>query len=86
MRRAAPFQWSGRPVGETPHNPGWNPGTGALTKREPPIRMGFDKNDPRPIMQPAKKETKINIGMVVGVIVFFIIGGIAIGYMKYWHG
>jgi hypothetical protein len=48
--------------------------------------MGFDKNDSRPIMQPAKKETKINIGMAVAVIVFFIIGGIAIGYMKYWHG
>jgi hypothetical protein len=48
--------------------------------------MGFDKNDAGPVIQPAKKETKINIGMAVGVLIFFIIGGIAIGYMKYWHG
>jgi preprotein translocase subunit SecE len=48
--------------------------------------MGFDKNDPRPVMQPAKKETKINISMVVAVIIFFVLGGIAIAYMKHWHG
>ena len=48
--------------------------------------MGFDKNDPRPVIQPEKKETKINITMVVAVIIFFALGGAAIGYMKYWHG
>jgi hypothetical protein len=48
--------------------------------------MGFDQNDARPIIQPAKKETKINIGMVVAVILFFVLGGIAIAWMKSAHG
>jgi hypothetical protein len=48
--------------------------------------MGFDKNDPQPIIQPAKKTTKVNIGMVVGVALFFVIGGIAIAIMHHLHG
>ena len=30
--------------------------------------MGFDKNDPGSIIQPAKKTTQVNIGIVVGVL------------------
>jgi hypothetical protein len=48
--------------------------------------MGFDKNDPRPIIEPAKKDTKINIGMVIGVVIFFVLGGLAIMWMKSVHG
>jgi preprotein translocase subunit SecE len=48
--------------------------------------MGFDQNETTPIIQPAKKETKINIGMVVAVILFFVLGAIAIAWMKSSHG
>jgi hypothetical protein len=48
--------------------------------------MGFDKNDPRPIVQPAKKTTKVNISLMVGVLIFFIIGVAAIARMGSVHG
>jgi hypothetical protein len=40
--------------------------------------MGFDKNDPRPIVEPAKKTTKVNISLAVGVVIFLVIGVVAI--------
>jgi hypothetical protein len=48
--------------------------------------MGFDKDDPRPIVQPAKTTTKVNISLIVGVLIFFIIGGAAIIWMRSMHG
>jgi hypothetical protein len=44
--------------------------------------MGFEKNQPGPVIQPAKKETKINIGTVVGGLLFFVSGDFAIAWMK----
>lgn len=39
--------------------------------------MGFDQNDPRPTsLTTHKKTTKVNIGVVVGVIVFFAVAGV----------
>jgi hypothetical protein len=48
--------------------------------------MGFDKNNDGPIIQPAKKETKINISMVIAVLIFFVLGGAAMIWMRYQHG
>jgi hypothetical protein len=48
--------------------------------------MGFDKNDPRPIVQPAKRTTKVNISLIVGVLIFFIVGAAAIVWMRSVHG
>jgi hypothetical protein len=51
--------------------------------------MGFDQHDPRPIIQPAKKTTKVNISMVAGVLIFFVLGIAAILWMRanhVWHG
>jgi hypothetical protein len=45
--------------------------------------MGFDKNDPVPIVQPAKRTTKVNISMIVAVVVFFIIAGIGIAWFRH---
>jgi hypothetical protein len=47
--------------------------------------MGFDTNDPKPIVQPAKKTTKVNISMAVAVVIFFVLGGAAIAWMKFSH-
>jgi hypothetical protein len=43
--------------------------------------MGFDKNDPRPIIVPAKKTTKVNISMVIGVAVFLVICAAAVALL-----
>lgn len=40
--------------------------------------MGFDQNDPRPIINVHKPTTKVNLWMVVGVVLFFVIGGVAV--------
>lgn len=40
--------------------------------------MGFDQGDPRPIMNVHKRTTKVNLWMVVGVLVFFAVGGLLI--------
>jgi hypothetical protein len=45
--------------------------------------MGFDQNDNQPIVVPAKRTTKVNIGIIVGVLVFFVIGGLGIAWI--WH-
>lgn len=48
--------------------------------------MGFDKNDDRPIIKPERKTTKVNILMVVGVLIFFVICGAAIAWFKSTKG
>jgi len=37
--------------------------------------MGFDKNsEGQPVVQVEKRTTKVNISMIVGVVLFFILG------------
>jgi hypothetical protein len=48
--------------------------------------MGFDKNDAGPIVEPAKRTTKVNISMVVAVVVFFALGAAAILWLRSVHG
>jgi hypothetical protein len=48
--------------------------------------MGFDQNDPQPIIQPAKKTTKVNIWMVIAVVLFFVLGGLAMAWMRSHRG
>jgi hypothetical protein len=48
--------------------------------------MGFDKNDGAPIVETAKKTTKVNVIMVLAVVVFFLIGGIVIAWMHVFRG
>lgn len=40
--------------------------------------MAFDQNDQRPIMNVHKRTTKVNLWMVVGVLLFFVGGGLLI--------
>ncbi len=40
--------------------------------------MGFDKDDTRPVMDVQKRTTKVNISMVIGVLLFFIVAGIVV--------
>jgi hypothetical protein len=40
--------------------------------------MGFDKDDPRPIINVEKRTTKVNIWMVVGILVFFVAAGVVV--------
>jgi len=48
--------------------------------------MGFDKDDTRPItIETAKDTTKVNIGIVVAVLIFFAIGGVAFAVFRYLH-
>jgi hypothetical protein len=48
--------------------------------------MSFDHEDSKPIIEPAKRTTKVNISMVIAVIIFFIFGALAIVWMKSVHG
>ncbi|HEX2900721.1 MAG TPA: hypothetical protein VHS96_13445 [Bacteroidia bacterium] len=48
--------------------------------------MGFDQNDPSPIVNVHKRTTKVNLWMVVGVVAFFIIGGLGIWLYTRMHG
>lgn len=48
--------------------------------------MGFDQNDPRPIMNVHKRTTKVNLWMVVGVVAFFVTGGVLIWMYVQRHG
>jgi hypothetical protein len=47
--------------------------------------MGFDQNDPRPIVQPAKKTTKVNISIVAAVLIFLVIGAGAFVVFAHHH-
>lgn len=38
--------------------------------------MGFDKHSDGPIVNPHKKTTQVNIWMVIGIVVFFLITGL----------
>lgn len=38
--------------------------------------MGFDKDDPRPVVDVQKRTTKVNISIVIGVLLFFLVAGI----------
>jgi len=48
--------------------------------------MGFDQNDARPMVESAKRTTKVNIGMVIAVVVFFALGAGAILWLRLIHG
>ncbi len=47
--------------------------------------MGFDKNSTQPIVQPSKKTTKVNIGMIIGILFFFILGGFGVRWFWLHH-
>jgi hypothetical protein len=39
--------------------------------------MGFDKNtEGKPVVQVERRATKVNISMIIGVVLFFILGAI----------
>ena len=44
--------------------------------------MGFDKNDDQPLVHPRRWGTKVNFAMALGVIIFLILGGFAILWMR----
>jgi hypothetical protein len=48
--------------------------------------MGFDKNDSRPIIQPSKKTTQVNLVMVGMVLIFLLLGAGTIIWMSMSHG
>ncbi len=48
--------------------------------------MGFDQDDPRPIMNVHKRTTKVNLWMVAAVVVFFVVGGAMVWLYVRWHG
>ena len=37
--------------------------------------MAFDQNSDLPVLQPQKRTTKVNFGIVIGVLLFFVIAG-----------
>jgi hypothetical protein len=48
--------------------------------------MGFDNANNGPIVQPAKKTTKVNFSLAAGVLIFIAIGFAAIAWMRFFHG
>jgi hypothetical protein len=44
--------------------------------------MGFDQNSNQPVVQMQKRTTKVNVGIIVGVIVFLVVGAAAV--MWFW--
>ncbi|HWA27309.1 MAG TPA: hypothetical protein VG734_16770 [Lacunisphaera sp.] len=47
--------------------------------------MGFDQHDQRPLMNPQKRTTKVNLWMTVAVAVFFLVGAIAVWMYMQGH-
>lgn len=47
--------------------------------------MGFDKDDSQPIIQPARKTTKVNLAMIAAVLIFLALGAVAIYWMRTHH-
>jgi hypothetical protein len=47
--------------------------------------MGFDKNDPKPIINPAKRTTKVNISIAAAVFVFLAVGFVAMGLFEHYR-
>jgi hypothetical protein len=48
--------------------------------------MGSYTDNPGPIVRPAKQATKVNIGIIVGVLVFIAVGCAAIAVMRFLYG
>jgi len=48
--------------------------------------MGFDKNDDTPLIQPRRWGTRVNFAMAAGVIVFLVLGVLAIFWMRSHYG
>jgi hypothetical protein len=48
--------------------------------------MGFDKNDPTPVVQFSKRTTKVNLSMILAVLAFFVIAGAAILWIHERYG
>lgn len=40
--------------------------------------MAFDKDDPAPLVDPARRTTKVNVIMVLAIVVFFLVAGIIV--------
>jgi hypothetical protein len=47
--------------------------------------MGFDKNDSRPIINPAKRTTQVNFSIAIAVLIFFAICGAAMVLFDHYH-
>ncbi len=45
--------------------------------------MGFDKNDPAPLVEPERRTTKVNFGIAIGVALFFAFGAAAVIWMRH---
>ena len=43
--------------------------------------MGFDKNDDRPVVHPRRWGTKVNFGIIGGVILFVVAGVLAMHWI-----
>ena len=48
--------------------------------------MGFDRNDSRPVLQPSRKTTSVNLAMVGAILVFLLLGPGAIIWMVFSRG
>ena len=44
--------------------------------------MGFDQNSDLPVVQLQKRTTKVNVGIIVGVILFLVIGGVVLAWFS----
>lgn len=40
--------------------------------------MGFDKDQPGPLVEPEKRTTKVNIWMALAILLFFLIAGLVV--------
>jgi hypothetical protein len=45
--------------------------------------VGFDKNDPAPLVQTERRTTKVNFGIAIGVLLFFAFGVAAVIWMRH---
>lgn len=50
-----------------------------------PPAMGFDQNDPKPVIVPSKKTTKVNLIMAAAVVLFLAACIVAVWYMHSMH-
>jgi hypothetical protein len=47
--------------------------------------MPFDQNDNQPILQPAKRTTRVNLSMVAAMLIFLALGAAGICWMRFGH-
>jgi hypothetical protein len=40
--------------------------------------MAFDKDDSRPLVDPERRTTKVNVAMVIALIAFFVVAGLVV--------